>query len=138
MINEDSGTIERVILKTSFDSLHVVEEIIERVSDNKRLPSESFGNVLIAVSEALNNAIIHGNNHDLSKEVILEVFDAGNMICFSIKDEGDGFDFTNLPDPTAPENIEKPNGRGIFLMKSLADDVVFEDNGSKVSIFFTK
>lgn len=138
MINEDSGTIERVVLRTSFDSLHVVEEIIEKVSDDQRLPIDSFGNVLIAVSEALNNAIIHGNNHDTSKDVILEVFDTGNMIGFTIKDEGKGFDFTNLPDPTAPENIEKPNGRGIFLMKSLADDVVFEDNGSRVSIYFSK
>ena len=138
MINEDSGTIERVVLKTSFDSLRIAEEIIEKVSNEQKLPEDSFGNVLIAVTEALNNAIIHGNKHDLEKSVTLEVYDTGDAISFSIIDEGRGFDFNNLPDPTAPENIEKPNGRGIFLMKSLADDVVFEDNGSKVSIFFTK
>ncbi len=138
MINEDSGTIERVVLKTNFDSLRIVEEIIEKVSEEQKLPEDSFGNVLIAVTEALNNAIIHGNKHDAEKSVILEVSDTGSSICFSIKDEGNGFDFNNLPDPTAPENIEKPNGRGIFLMKSLADDVVFEEAGSKVNIVFTK
>lgn len=138
MINEDSGTIERVVLKTNFDSLRIVEEIIEKVSEEQKLPEDSFGNVLIAVTEALNNAIMHGNMGDESKSVVLEVFDMGDKVSFSIKDEGAGFDFNNLPDPTAPENIEKPNGRGIFLMKSLADDVVFEDGGSKVYIVFAK
>jgi len=138
MINEESGTIERVVLKTNFDSLRIVEEIIEKVSEEQRLPEDSFGNVLIAVTEALNNAIIHGNKHDEVKSVVLEVCDSGSTITFSVKDEGDGFDFNNLPDPTAPENIEKPNGRGIFLMKSLADEVIFEDGGSKVNIVFSK
>ena len=52
------------------------------------------------------------------------------------KDQGIGFDFTNLPDPTSPENLEKENGRGIFLMKNLSDDLVYEDNGSTCKIFF--
>ena len=54
----------------------------------------------------------------------------------AIKDEGEGFDFNNLPDPTAPENLEKPTGRGVFLMKNLSDLVVFSDNGSVVEIHF--
>ena len=54
----------------------------------------------------------------------------------AVADEGEGFDFDNLPDPTAPENLEKPDGRGIFLMKNLSDDVKFDDNGSRVSITF--
>lgn len=58
--------------------------------------------------------------------------------CFSVEDEGKGFDYNHLPDPTAPENIEKENGRGIFLMKQLADEVEFENNGTKVFIYFNK
>jgi serine/threonine-protein kinase RsbW len=53
-----------------------------------------------------------------------------------ISDNGAGFDYNNLPDPTAPENIEKENGRGVFLMKSLADEVAFNDSGNEVSIYF--
>jgi serine/threonine-protein kinase RsbW len=59
-----------------------------------------------------------------------------NEISFTIKDEGDGFNFNSLPDPTDPENIDKPNGRGVFLMKNLADTVEFENNGSTVKIRF--
>ena len=60
------------------------------------------------------------------------------QFCFNIIDQGKGFDFMNLPDPTAPENLLKENGRGIFLMKNLADEVIFENNGKNVFIYFSK
>ena len=138
MINENSSTIERVELASSLDSLRIVEDLIERVSSDQKFPEDSFGNVLIAVTEAINNAIVHGNNNDVDKKIFVEVIDANNAISFLVSDEGAGFDFNNLPDPTAPENIEKPNGRGVFLMKSLADEVNFYNNGSKVEIIFSK
>jgi len=59
-----------------------------------------------------------------------------NNLRFTIEDEGPGFDYDNLPDPTAPENIEKPHGRGVFLMKKLADNCLFEDNGRVVILEF--
>ena len=58
------------------------------------------------------------------------------QLVFTITDQGTGFDFSQLPDPTAPENIEKPQGRGIFLMNHLSDGVVFEEPGNKVKITF--
>jgi serine/threonine-protein kinase RsbW len=58
------------------------------------------------------------------------------MIKFTVKDEGQGFNYDNLPDPTAPENIEKPGGRGIFLMKHLSDEVSFRNNGTEVELSF--
>jgi serine/threonine-protein kinase RsbW len=54
------------------------------------------------------------------------------------QDEGKGFDYHNLPDPTAPENILKENGRGIFLMKNLSDEIEFNDSGNEVTIYFGK
>jgi len=56
------------------------------------------------------------------------------IFTFSIKDEGNGFDYKKLPDPTTPENIEKPHGRGIFLISHLVDELSFEDNGSKLCV----
>jgi len=70
--------------------------------------------------------------------VDLSVGDKEVDFCFRVRDFGSGFDFNNLPDPTAPENVEKINGRGIYLMRSLAEDVVFDNGGNTVSIYFTK
>ena len=102
-----------------------------------KLKDEMYGNVLVAVSEAVTNAMIHGNKSNESKSVTLSMrLPKKNSICFTIEDEGVGFDAESVPDPTSPENLEKPNGRGIFLMRHLADSVEFENNGSKVNVEF--
>lgn len=84
--------------------------------------------------EAVNNAIIHGNKLDETKNVFVEYEINNGELLFSVKDEGNGFNYHNIPDPTLPENLEKPHGRGIFLISHLVDEVRFEDNGSKICI----
>lgn len=121
---------------SKLDSITEVEALIDNVCEELKLNEDHYGNILIAVTEAVNNAIIHGNKYALDKKVKVDVKKEEGEILFTVADEGNGFDFNNLPDPTAPENIEKPDGRGIFLMKNLSDKVVFESNGSKVSITF--
>ena len=88
-----------------------------------------YGEILIAMTEAVNNAIVHGNKLDSNKMVDVRVSVDGPVLEFRIADEGPGFDFENIPDPTSPENIEKPNGRGVFLMRQLADTCEFEELG---------
>ncbi|MBN4071322.1 ATP-binding protein [Crocinitomix catalasitica] len=111
--------------------------MIDSVCEDLDLTEDSYGNVLIAVTEAVNNAIVHGNHSILEKLVKVSVSGTDGTVIFTVSDEGVGFDFENVPDPTAPENIEKIDGRGIFLMKSLSDGVEFEEGGSKVSISFS-
>lgn len=130
--------IRSIAVPSEFDSIAKVEILIDEVCSELQLPEENFGNILIAVTEAVNNAIIHGNKSKKELEVGLSVADSMDRFCFSVKDEGEGFDYNNLPDPTAPENIEKENGRGIFLMRSLADDVCYNDKGNIVEIYFSK
>ena len=113
-----------------------VELLIDTVCEDLQLNEDNYGNILIAVTEAVNNAIVHGNHNDEDKKVKVAVAKEDEKVVFTVADEGSGFDFDNLPDPTAPENIEKPDGRGIFLMKNLSDEVIFDLNGSKVSITF--
>jgi serine/threonine-protein kinase RsbW len=113
-----------------------VELLIDTVCEDLSLNEDHYGNILIAVTEAVNNAIIHGNNYNSAKLVKIGVEKKDEKVVFIVEDEGAGFDYTNLPDPTAPENLEKPDGRGIFLMKNLSDEVIFDHNGSKVSITF--
>ncbi len=130
--------IEKLTVPSNFDSLGLVEAMIDKVCGELAVNEDNYGNVLIAVTEAVNNAILHGNLQNKDLMVHVSVGDEIKSFCFTVKDAGPGFDFANVPDPTSPENIEKENGRGIFLMKNLADEVLFEDNGSSVSIFFNK
>ena len=113
-----------------------VESFVEKIKDEYNVSNEIFGNMLVALTEAVNNAIVHGNNHDESKVVAVDFEKDNNKITFKVKDMGSGFDYNNLPDPTSPENIEKTTGRGVFLMKNLSDLVVFSNNGSTVEIQF--
>jgi len=128
--------MHRIEIASSLSNITEVESLIDKVCDDLGLNEDYYGNILIAVTEAVNNAIIHGNKNEESKQVVVEVDHEGTNLTFNVIDHGDGFDFENLPDPTAPENIQKPDGRGIFLMKNLSDDVNFDLNGSKVSITF--
>jgi serine/threonine-protein kinase RsbW len=105
--------------------------------DNHGVIEEHYGDILIAMTEGVNNAILHGNKLDINKSVSVEYETRGRDLFFRISDEGAGFDYENLPDPTAPENLERPNGRGVFLMRNLADECSFENEGRVVEIIFT-
>jgi serine/threonine-protein kinase RsbW len=118
-------------------NITLVETFIEEVFEDLKIKDEFYGNILVAVTEAVTNAIIHGNNSNDSKMVIVSVdTPKKNSLVFTIEDEGFGFTPEDVPDPTSPENIEKPHGRGIFLMKHLSDNVKFNNNGSSVSVEF--
>jgi serine/threonine-protein kinase RsbW len=86
----------------------------------------------IALREALANAVVHGNNEDPGKQVYVNCRCGTEEVCFVIRDEGQGYDIDELPDPTAPENVSSSHGRGIYLMKNLMDEVHFEAGGSVV------
>ena len=92
--------------------------------------------MLIAVTEAVNNAVHYGNQEDVTKVINLNFTSLKDQLVVTVKDQGDGFDYESLPDPTDPNNLEKLEGRGIFLMKHLSDSLSFSDNGSKVELVF--
>jgi serine/threonine-protein kinase RsbW len=119
-------------------NISLVESLIDRTCNGLGVSEDLYGNVLIAVTEAVNNAIVHGSPAGASKQVTVDVLDGDATFGFTVCDEGPGFDYANLPDPTAPENLEKENGRGVFLMRSLADEVLFNDSGNAVSVYFNK
>lgn len=123
-------------LKSVIENIQKVEELINSIFEENELSVDYYGNMLVAVSEAVNNAIKHGNQLDESKNVDVTFKHRGDDYQFTVTDEGDGFDYNNLPDPTSPENIEKPEGRGIYLMKHLADQVNFFDKGRTIELVF--
>ena len=127
-----------LIISSKPENINNVENYIDRVLKTYSIEDEAYGNVLISVIEGANNAIIHGNKCDESKLVKISHYLSENKksITFVVSDEGHGFDYNSLPDPTAPENIENLGGRGVFLMKQLADFTVFQKLGAVVELTF--
>ncbi|MBR8537280.1 ATP-binding protein [Carboxylicivirga sediminis] len=117
-------------------NINIVEKLIDDLSAQYSLHNDIYGKLLLAVVEGVNNAIVHGNKLDKEKLVVVEYLLDDTRVEFTIKDEGTGFDYTEVPDPTKPENLEKTHGRGIFLMHHLADEIEFENEGSIVKMTF--
>ena len=118
------------------ENIRIIESFIDNAKEKYHLNDDIYGNIMIAVTEAVNNAIKHGNKDNSSKNVSISLSLEEGMIKFKVQDEGTGFDFHQLPDPTLPENISRPGGRGIFLMKHLSDEVDFKENGKVVELSF--
>lgn len=128
--------IKDIKLKSNIDSLLIVEKYIDKIKEEGIITEDAYGNVMVCATEAVNNSIYHGNNEDINKYIDLHVEYDDKTLVFVVKDEGIGFDFENIPDPTLPENIEKLSGRGVFLIKNLADEVEFFNNGSEIKFSF--
>jgi serine/threonine-protein kinase RsbW len=123
-------------IQSKTDNIPVVEKLIDEICEENKVNEDYYGNILIAITEAVNNAIMHGNSNDPQKKVKIDVETKHDGLVFKVSDQGTGFDYDSLPDPTEPENIDKPNGRGVFLMKHLADTVAFHDMGKTVELSF--
>ena len=124
---------------SSADNLPEIEQfIIEIVSDIEDLKEETKNNIEMAVAEAAANSILHGNKNDNSKSVLINIEISPSLLILKFKDQGAGFKPEDVPDPTLPENILKGSGRGLHIMKSLADNVdynFFEDGTQLVLSF---
>lgn len=123
-------------ISSKIENLRLVEKLVDEISAELALTDEIYGNIVIATLEAANNAIVHGNSQDEQLMVEIEVLNENDVLLITIKDQGKGFDYMHVPDPTSPENLEKINGRGIFLMEKLSDKIEFLKNGSIVKLSF--
>ena len=103
-----------------------VEVFLEKINKLLCLDDNAFNKLLVATTEAVNNSIVHGNKRNPNKTVTVTVEVENKTIIVSVKDEGAGLDLSALPNPLSEENILRENGRGVFLMRSLMDDVKFE------------
>lgn len=123
-------------IKSRIENLRLIEKFVDDISVELNLPQEVYGNLMIATLEAVNNAIVHGNKlrEELDVEILFQ--QDKNRLKLTVKDQGPGFDYKSIPDPTAPENLEKISGRGVFLMEKLSDDIEFEKNGAVVTLCF--
>jgi serine/threonine-protein kinase RsbW len=105
----------RIQIPSIMENIRIVESFIDNTKDVYDINDDIYGNIMISVTEAVNNAIKHGNKEVPEKKVTLALSFRENAVSFAIEDQGEGFDYTKLEDPTAPENIDKPGGRASFL-----------------------
>lgn len=122
--------------------LEIVEEAVDVIA--RHCLASGLGaraarfNLRVALSEALSNAIVYGNGLDPSKSVDVRIEIATQNIVVHVSDEGDGFDPSSIPDPTLPDRIDRPDGRGLFLIRQLVDNVSFNDRGNAICMILRR
>ena len=128
---------QEIVIASAPENIHLVEGFVEGLREKLGFKDDVFGNVMVAITEAVNNSILHGNEGDSSKKVTITCTTLNPYrLQINVADEGKGFDPSGLKDPTAPENLSNPGGRGVFLMMHLCDQVNFEDKGRRVEMIF--
>ena len=116
----------QLIISSNVENIDKVEQFTEKISKLLHFTEDERDRIAIAVTEAVNNAIIHGNKMDPQKSVSIDITAVRGGIQIVVKDEGEGFDLDAVPNPLAPENLLKESGRGIFILKSLMDEVQYD------------
>lgn len=134
--NVQEGAMYTLQLASKHESITLLETLIEEIADKYKVEDDTFANMMTCLNEAVINAIIHGNKLVEDKKVIVNADVQAKRIIWTITDEGEGFDYNNLPDPTADENLESLTGRGVFILKHLADQCIFNTKGNEVELHF--
>ncbi|SEQ30462.1 ATP-binding protein [Neolewinella agarilytica] len=126
------------MLKLASDPSNItkVEKYVSQIADRYKLDQEKHTNMLISLTEAVNNAIIHGNKQDRSKMVSIKLAQTRSGLAVRVSDQGCGFNYDQLPDPTSPERLCECGGRGVFLMNQLCDKIRYINGGSTVEMQF--
>jgi serine/threonine-protein kinase RsbW len=135
MSDHSDGTIELVI-PAKLEYLDLVDNVVEAVNELMHFDEDTKTAVSISVVEAGTNAIQHGCMKNGVSGVVKMAFEvAPDVLTVTIQDPGGGFDPAKLPDPTAPENLLRERGRGIFIMRQMMDEVSFDfDRGCAVRL----
>lgn len=123
-------------IPSKIENIADVESLLDSLRLQFQLNDIKYHNMLLASVEAVTNAIEHGNNLDAHKNVYISATRCECTLKLSVKDEGRGFNPEKLPDPTCPMKIEEPDGRGVFLIRQLADEVSFFEGGTRIEMKF--
>jgi serine/threonine-protein kinase RsbW len=135
---------EQILLERVFNSdreeISLLPRLLEEIRPRCPIDDTGFFNLVVALTEAVNNAIDHGNKFDPAKEVHYRVICTSSGIRCVVEDQGEGFDITNVADPTSPDNILSEGGRGLFLIQALMSDVRFEQTatGTRLEFFLPR
>jgi len=134
--NVQTSELYTLQLPSKPESITLLEALIEKIADKHQVSEDTFANMMTCLNEIAINAIVHGNKLDENKKVIVNAEVDAKRVIWTVTDEGPGFDYDHLPDPTAVENLENLTGRGVFIVKQLADQCVFNSKGNEVELHF--
>jgi len=127
---------KKIQIESEISNIRIVENAIDDAIGEIGISKESYGKILVSTLEAVNNAIIHGNRSNPAKKVEILISYKVDILKIKIRDQGNGFNPDEVPDPTFPENLEALNGRGVFLMMRLADEIKYSKKGNTVTMTF--
>lgn len=136
-MNKNEFEVERTFTSDK-KILSEIEQTLKAFQDVFYFDNEKFYEILVSITEAVINAIQHGNKNNPKKKVFLKIRGESDKLTVEVLDEGEGFDLSSIQDPRTPENILKERGRGIFIIHSFADSVQLESGktGTKVIMTF--
>jgi serine/threonine-protein kinase RsbW len=129
---------KKLVLDSKFEEMERLEPFINELKQWADINDEDSSRIMLSLSEAVNNAIIHGNNKDPEKQVVVHsaLDEENRILTISVEDEGEGFDPEEIPDPLKEENLLNESGRGVYLIRQYADELQFSEGGSKATIIF--
>lgn len=128
--------LHTLTLRSDYTEVEKVEELLDQLQQQLGFDDQIYARLMLTVSEAATNGIVHGNKLDSNKILTIEAYQSENKLIIVTTDEGEGFDPEELPDPRKEENLLKPSGRGVFLMKEYADEVDYSEKGSRLTLTF--
>jgi serine/threonine-protein kinase RsbW len=119
------NSLLRLSIGSNLDQVDLAATVVQSTLEQVAVDSEQAHWLVMLVREAVINAIKHGNREEAGKRVLMALDLEGEDLVVRVEDEGLGFDPDSLPDPTAPENLLRPSGRGIFMMRQFADSIEY-------------
>jgi serine/threonine-protein kinase RsbW len=129
---------QKIVLHSTFEEIDRLEPYLNDLKQWAEFGEDDYNRIMLALNEAVTNAITHGNQEQPEKKVtiISTLNDADRLLKISVQDEGEGFNPETIPDPLKDENLLNEGGRGVYLIKQYADGIEFTQNGTKVIISF--
>lgn len=124
----------RITMASDPKNVHRIEDFLLKMNATLKINDEKFSTLLVVVTEAVNNAIIHGNKRNPQRKVVVTCLRNGHVLVVKVRDEGKGFDPDGVPDPIHEDNLLRESGRGVFLMRQLMESVSYNKKGNEVTM----
>lgn len=127
---------KKIVLNSTFEEVERLEKYVGDLQQWAGFDDDDHARIMLTLSEAATNAIVHGNKENPEKKVVIIGRLSNRTLTISVKDEGRGFDPDNIPNPLKKENLLNEGGRGVYLIEEYVDELKFEENGTKLKMVY--